>query len=241
MAKIVQLVLEVGSILYTLLRVQQAQEQHQSLTHLHVFEGSSQVFYMPTTNTNHSTIDDESIDEFPIGVPMIRGHDGSYIKAYKDYRDELILDLEKRIFNNIKVEYSASKLDIQDFTGGEYRTSEFTKAEVDNTLVSDFTQWLRYVDNDYTKNDVYDINNTFSFSATSPLGNNVPGFWRGAYIHAYGTDRPNSNPWEMLGFTMKPTWWDTTYGPAPYSGDNLVLWRDLEEGRIKVPGVTRSS
>jgi len=207
---------------------------------MHVFEGSSQVFYMPTTNTNHASTDDASIDEFPIGIPMIRGHDGSYIKAYKDYRDELILDLEKRIFNNIKVEYSTNKLDIQDFIGGEYRTSEFTKAEVDNTLVSDFTQWLRYVDNDYTKNDFYDINNTFSFNystANTPKGNSHPGYWRGAYLHAYGTDRPNATPWEMLGFTMKPTWWDTTYGVAPYSGDNLVLWRDLEEGRIKVPGV----
>ena len=207
--------------------------------HMHVFEGLSQIFYMPATAFNHATTDDEAVEEYPVGVAMVRGHDGSYVKAYKDFRDELLLDLERRIFNNIKVEYSTDKIDVNEFLGGEYRTSEFSKAEVDNTLVSDFTQWLRFVDNDYTSHSFYDINDTFSFNystASTPKGNSHPGFWRGAYLYAYGTDRPNATPWEMLGFTLKPSWWDTTYGVAPYSGDNLVLWRDLEEGRIKVPG-----
>ncbi len=189
---------------------------------------------------NHATVDDLSLEEYPRGVAMIRGHDGSYVKAYKDFRDELLLELERRIFNNIKVEYDINRLDINEFLGGEYRKSEFTRHEVNSTLLSDFIQWTRGIDKDYTVNDFYNINNSFTFnfsSAKTPLGNDVPGFWRGAYLYAYGTDRPNATPWEMLGFTMKPSWWDTTYGPAPYSGDNLVLWRDLEEGRIKVPGV----
>jgi hypothetical protein len=33
---------------------------------------------------------------------VIQGHDGSVVIAYNDYRDDLILELEKRIFNNIK-------------------------------------------------------------------------------------------------------------------------------------------
>ena len=208
--------------------------------HMHVFEGLSQVFYMPNTQMNHATNDDQTIDEYPIGVAMIRGHDGSYVKAYKDFRDELLLDFERRIFNNIKVSYDTDLLDIQDFVGGEFKTSEFTRNEVNSSLLSDFIQWLRGVNDDYTAHTFHDVNNSFTFnysSANTPLGNSLPGFWRGAYLHAYGTDRPNVTPWEMLGFTMKPTWWDSTYGKAPYSGDNLVLWRDLEEGRIKVPGV----
>ena len=59
------------------------------------------------------------------------------------------------------------------------------------------------------------------------------------YIRAFDTDRPHSHPWEMLGLTTKPTWWNTVYGPAPYTGDNLVLWRDLEDGRIADPTNTR--
>ena len=73
--------------------------------HMHVFEGLSQVFYMPDTEMNHATVDNDFIEEYPRGVAMIRGHDGSYIKAYKDFRDNLLLDLERRIFNNLGLNY----------------------------------------------------------------------------------------------------------------------------------------
>ena len=36
----------------------------------------------------------------------------------------------------------------------------------------------------------------------------------------------------MLGFTSQPTWWETRYGPAPYTNGNTVLWTDLENGYI---------
>ena len=36
----------------------------------------------------------------------------------------------------------------------------------------------------------------------------------------------------MLGFSEKPEWWEVVYGPAPYTSGNLILWKDLEEGRI---------
>jgi radical SAM protein with 4Fe4S-binding SPASM domain len=53
---------------------------------------------------------------------MIQGHDGSQTLAYGDYRDELILELEKRIFNNIKVKYDPSIFDINSvFTSGVYK------------------------------------------------------------------------------------------------------------------------
>jgi hypothetical protein len=39
---------------------------------------------------------------------VIRKHDGSIIKAYGDERDDLILELEKRIYNNIKVTYDST-------------------------------------------------------------------------------------------------------------------------------------
>lgn len=208
--------------------------------HTHVFDGLSQIFYMPSTQANHAVQDDLTYEEYPIGVAMIRGHDGSYIKAYKDFRDNLLLDLERRIFNNIKVEYSSELLNVDDFKGGEYKNNEFSRAEIDSSLSGDFNQWLRLINGtEYTEHTFYDPNDSFTFnyaSARTPLGNTMPGFWRGAYMYAYGTDRPNATPWEMLGFTIKPSWWESTYGPAPYSGDNLVLWRDLEEGRIKEPG-----
>jgi hypothetical protein len=63
----------------------------------------------------------------------------------------------------------------------------------------------------------------------------LPGFWRGVYKEAFDTDRPHSHPWEMLGFTIKPKWWDSMYGSAPYTSNNSILWKDLEKGIIREP------
>jgi hypothetical protein len=40
----------------------------------------------------------------------------------------------------------------------------------------------------------------------------------------------------MLGFSQQPTWWETRYGPAPYTQDNLVLWDDIQAGIVADPG-----
>jgi len=215
-----------------------------ALSKSYTFTGMNKLFYIPVADEILAGIDNIEIDEYPIGVAFIRGHDGSYIKAYKDFRDELLLELEKRIFNNIKAEYSTDRLDINAFVGGEFRTNEFTKTEIDNTLLGDFQQWLQQNLNNasYTENAFYNRNNNWTFNysnTTSPDGNTNPGFWRGLYVTAFDTDRPHSHPWEMLGLTTKPSWWNTVYGPAPYTGDNLVLWRDLEAGRIADPKNTR--
>jgi hypothetical protein len=210
----------------------------------YTFTGMNKLFYMPTTGATLAGNDDIEIDEYPIGVAFIRGHDGSYVKAYKDFRDELLLELEKRIFNNIKAEYSTDRMDVNSFIGGEFRINEFTKTEIDDTLLGNFTQWIQQNLNNqsYTNNTFYDRNNNWSFNysdTTSPNDNENPGFWRSIYVKAFDTDRPHSHPWEMLGLTTKPKWWNTVYGPAPYTGDNLVLWKDLEEGRIADPLNTR--
>jgi len=39
----------------------------------------------------------------------------------------------------------------------------------------------------------------------------------------------------MLGFSIKPTWWEAEYGPAPYTSNNLILWNDLANGIVKSP------
>tara|TARA_B100001094_G_scaffold105677_1_gene101836 strand:- start:5792 stop:21241 length:15450 start_codon:yes stop_codon:yes gene_type:complete len=206
------------------------------------FEGLNKLFYIP--NTNDTAViagnDDVEVTEYYYGVAFIIGHDGSRIKAYKDFRDNLLIELEKRIFNNIKVDYSNSRLDIDQFIGGEFKTTDFTKQEIDKTLLPDFQQWIQSNLNNqnYTNNTFYNRNNdwTFNYADTlSPNGNINPGFWRGVYQHAYDTDRPHSHPWEIQGFRLKPTWWNTVYGPSPYTSDNLVLWKNIEEGKIADP------
>ena len=215
-----------------------------ALSKSHTFTGFNKLFYIPVADSTLGGIDDIEVDEYPIGVAFIKGHDGSYTRAYQDFRDELLLELEKRIFNNIKVEYSSDRLNVDTFTGGEFRVNEFSKAEVDNTLLGNFQRWLieNLNNQTYTNNTFYDRTNNWSFNyadTTSPDGNTNPGFWRGMYVRAFDTDRPHSHPWEMLGITSKPNWWNTVYGPAPYTGDNLVLWKDLEQGKIADPTNTR--
>ena len=53
-------------------------------------------------------------DTYITDTAVIRKHDGSIIKQYGDERDDLIMELEKRIYNNIKTQYDSTLLDIGD-------------------------------------------------------------------------------------------------------------------------------
>tara|TARA_B110000503_G_scaffold133164_1_gene210255 strand:+ start:14089 stop:27768 length:13680 start_codon:yes stop_codon:yes gene_type:complete len=171
---------------------------------------------------------------------VIRGHDGSLTVAYNDYRDQLLLEFEKRIYNNIKVRYNASIFDLSEYVEGNFRNTNISKNDVDTIMITDFVDWLKLVgDADYTTNSIVSQGSSFTYNysrSSSPTGNPLPGFWRAVYKQAYDTDRPHTHPWEMLGFSSKPSWWESVYGPAPYTSDNLILWQDLEQGAIKEPG-----
>ena len=179
-------------------------------------------------------------DTYRVPQKIIQGHDGSRFIAFNDYRDELLLELEKRIFNNIKVKYDPNMLDINDLIPGEYRKTGITFEEINKSMLSNFLSWSKFIDNDYTLHNFFERTDpfTFNYSATnSPSNQTLPGFWRQIYKRAFDTDRPHTNPWEMLGFTIKPSWWEQQYGPAPYTKDNLLMWTDIQDGTIRQPGV----
>ena len=171
---------------------------------------------------------------------VIIGHDGSKTVAYNDFRDNLLLELERRIYNNIKVSYDPNKLDIHKFLPGRYRNTKFKKSSIDNILIKDFVKWSESLGGvDYTTNSFYDETNSFTYNYSAMLGPDnkaLQGFWRNIYQEAFDTTTPHLTPWEMLGFTVKPSWWESKYGPAPYTSDNLILWEDLEAGKIAEPG-----
>lgn len=171
---------------------------------------------------------------------VIQGHDGSITVAYNDFRDNLILELEKRIFNNIKVEYSHY---LKNIIPGYYRETELTSSQIDSVLAQDFLIWNREINRDFTKNSEFNKDNPWTYnyrSFTAADGDTqIPGFWRAVYKFAYDTDRPHTHPWEILGFSIKPSWWEKEYGPAPYTKDNLVLWKDIAEGKIKDSKIPR--
>ena len=168
---------------------------------------------------------------------VIQGHDGSITSAFGDYRDDILLELEYRIYNNIKQEYDTSLFDIDANLGGYHGNSVFNKTELDDVVSQEFLRWLTNTDVNYTTNTFFDSENSFTYTysnMTDPTGTqNLPGYWRGVYQWAYDTDRPHRCPWEMLGFSEKPDWWDDEYGEAPYTRGNLILWGDIEEGIIR--------
>jgi len=169
---------------------------------------------------------------------VIRGHDGSVTVAFNDYRDDLILELETRIFNNIKVEYDPDIFDIYDFVPGVNRETDYSLSEFNTIMSSYFYQWAADITQDHTKHTVYDDTNAFTYNyrgAATVVGSPVPASWRGIYRWVFDCDAINVRPWECLGFSMEPQWWQGVYGPAPYTKNNHILWEDIIAGAVREP------
>ena len=205
--------------------------------HTHTFVGTNKLFWMPNSSMGHATNDSQTFIEYPNARPMIQGHDGSLWRCFGDFRDTLLLDLEKRIYNNLKQQYNENILDIIDYVPGQNRNTGFTRKQISKTMIAEFNSWLETVATpDYVSNTYYKPGDGFTYnysSAGDPYGNALSGFWRSIYKDFYNTDRPHSHPWEILGFKEKPDWFDDTYGPAPYTANNLILWEDLSKGIVK--------
>jgi len=169
-------------------------------------------------------------------IMVIQGHDGSITPAFGDYRDQLLLEFELRIYNNIKVDYSKNVFDIYNYLPGKFRTTDYTNNEFTQLLTNSFLRWSGSNRVDYITNSYFVANAPFTWNYNRFVdtinGEALAGYWRGIYKYFYDTDRPHTNPWEMLGFSEQPSWWETRYGPAPYTGGNLVLWGDLAAGYI---------
>ena len=169
-------------------------------------------------------------------VNVILGHDGSITPAFGDFRDDYLLELEKRIFNNIKVDYTKNQINIYDTLPGRFRTTDYSLDEYNKIISQDFLSWAGANKVTYITNSSYDVNNawTWNYSQFPDRVDNslLQGSWRAVYNHWFDTDTPNLNPWKMLGFNDKPAWWATRYGPSPYTSGNTLLWEDLERGYI---------
>ena len=169
---------------------------------------------------------------------VIVGHDGSMTPVFGDIRDDVLLEFETRIFNNIKMDGNSIPLTVTDVVPGQFRLTGYSQDEINNILSQQFLSYVAWNKLDYKTQD-YSVTNEFTWnysSAQSRLDNkDLLGAWRGIYRYYYDTQQPQLTPWEMLGLTVKPIWWDDTYGPAPYTSGNLVLWDDLESGYVRDP------
>ena len=179
-----------------------------------------------------------SDDTYRTTINVVRGHDGSITPAFNDYRDDFLLELEKRIYNNIKLADTGAYQNIYTVLPGKFRDTGYSYNEFWNILSKNFLTWVG--NNripDYTSNDDFLSNDAFTWNYsrfTDRIDSEfMTGSWRAVYQYFYDTIYPHTRPWEMLGFTTKPNWWEGFYGPAPYTGGNKLLWDDLEAGLIR--------
>lgn len=168
---------------------------------------------------------------------VIRGHDGSVTFAFGDFRDQVLLEFETRIFNNIKVNTPVPLL-AQDVIPGQFRDTGWSLSEITSIMLPSFLSWVGLNSIDYTSQQ-YSSGNPFTYNYSQSQdkidGRPLLGSWRAIYNYFYDTLTPNTTPWEMLGFTEEPDWWQERYGPAPYTSGNMVLWGDLQAGFIADP------
>ena len=170
---------------------------------------------------------------------VIRGHDGSITRAFSDFRDQLLLEFETRIYNNLKLDGNPVPLTAAEVIPGAFRTTDYSLVEIQDILNQDFLTWVGWNKLDYKTQDYIPANEfTWNYSTASNKLTRDPlliGAWRGIYNYFYDTIYPATRPWELLGFSERPIWWQNQYGPAPYTSGNLVLWGDLAAGLVRDP------
>jgi hypothetical protein len=182
-------------------------------------------------------------DTYLIPAYFIKGHDGSLNRLFgeyndgylEDFRDRALLEFEKRVYNNLKV-YAKIPLEYDDVFPGYFRKTEHSLSEVNEIYITHFLNWTGLNRIDY-RTQLFQSTNEYTWNyknTTNKLDNSkiTQGYWRGIYMWLYDTATPNLTPWEMLGLTSKPTWWESHYGVAPYTSDNTLLWTDIGNGYI---------
>ena len=169
---------------------------------------------------------------------VIVGHDGSQTPVFGDIRDQVLLEFETRIFNNLKLDGNPLPISAVEVIPGQFRNTGFTYQEINAILTQDLLSYVAWNKLDYS-NQSYNASNAFTYNysrSQNRLDNqNLLGAWRGINRFFFDTQQPQSTPWEMLGFSIKPDWWDLTYGVEPYTSGNLVLWDDIEQGLVRDP------
>jgi hypothetical protein len=173
---------------------------------------------------------------------VLIGHDGSYTKTTGTIKDLILLRFETLIYNSINSSFKNKKQGINSlkFLPGKFRKNTYTRTEVLNAYSIFFNNWANTHKLDYTNNTVFtymledDSWKTWNYTGMlSTDGEPLYGSYRAIYTYYYDTYRPDTHPWEMLGFGDKPTWWDETYGEAPYTANNINMWKDIENGIIR--------
>lgn len=176
---------------------------------------------------------------------VLQFHDGSIMIAFGDFRDDVLLEMENRIYDHIPEDYKSVEkrpdFDLMDYVESAFRDGDYTRSEFNQVLLPIVQRWAIDRGLDVFKNTTYEQSNPFTYNYSSQ---GLPGYWRGIYKWFLDTDRPNTHPWEMFGFSQKPANWEINYGFAPYTYNpgttdpneqkHLQLWADMVSGLDRI-------
>lgn len=158
-------------------------------------------------------------------------HTGIISKAYRvingvDKMDDVVFELENRIFNSIDLTFKdidyKPVLNSEDlfptpyFTGTDYSAEEKKTLLLRGYINFTATNGISNSTHDYDANNWRTWNYTGSYYVVDGQRTEIParGSWRAIYTDQYGTYRPATHPWEMMGFSQRPTWWNQEYEPT---------------------------
>lgn len=171
------------------------------------------------------------------GSKVLECHDGAVDVIYNDFRDNILLNLETNIYNSILSKFKNESLIFNPlkYIPGKFRKTDFTLEQFNALLEPLFEKWCNDNNVDSTSNITFSKDDMFTWNWSGMQdqdGEQLMGNFRGIYTYYYDTVRPNTHPWEMLGFGTIPSWWEDHYGTAPYTSENIPMWTDIENGYI---------
>jgi hypothetical protein len=151
---------------------------------------------------------------------------------------QLLFEYEKAVWSSISydVEHNSNSTLLQD-QPGYFRSGRYAWSEIRTVVNSEVLSWL--VENNIfiMPNAGYDETDMFTHVYQIGSGddaNTMTGSWRAIYKYLYDTDRPHTHPWEMLGYTLKPQWWDTHYSWTDAT-KRIALEKALRTGNVSTP------
>lgn len=204
---------------------------------VHVYEPENSSFIPPSSVKSGFT----KLFDVRIYDNKLQCHDGS-IHELKDNAElfnmntpdfdvvsSALYDLETRIYNNIN---DKDIIDIKHFLPRQF-LSEFDYEKLNECLIADFNNWKAiFGQKENILINPYDSADPFTWNYQS-VGTGFASY-RSIYRYVFGTYRPHTHPWEMLGYNEKPSWWDTNYGwEETTKRENLI--NALKKGIINSP------
>ena len=155
-----------------------------------------------------------------------------------------LFDLERRIHSGLVK--NTNYKSIYDYLPAPHRSTWYNTNIIDNYLEKSFKQWyIRTGQTTLTPTDYFDDQTPWNWNYSSVVTalpgytnlEQLPGHWVGAYTHIFGTATPHTTPWHMLGYSYKPSWWDSRYSWIVQGGDTTkrdALINALKNGYVNL-------